>query len=244
MHVAIIPDDVPDDSTVLMFKHPRTGELAPFIKTETKLYEILENDRQTSSWMIGNFIVSSGSAYILVEFNPVFLFLAELLTLTREYYEYDDFWTMAPSLKEYQPLAKISQNAMKKICEVRMIDVEMYRADQNRIYNYLVEKVENLVPLMKEESGLLEQHFLIEISLDVLKHYIPSSICSTLKEKLKEKYPEAFPAEIQQVIMTEPHNDQQKKAKPVKPPVRKPPASKEKPTGNKLLTAFFSSAKK
>lgn len=237
MNVALVPKDLFQDAEYFNFPHPRNGKNTTFIRSQNTLYELLRIDRPHSSWLIGNSFVSDGTPYFAVPFHPLLLVLPFVSKRGKQMFTENDFFFDTP----YAPIDDLLKPHLKYICQTMELGDDInYNYDQETALNWLISKTERLLPFLQKTNNLVD-YLLIEVSYDVLRHYISSDFANLLKECLRQKYPKSFPP---QTLNSMDYPYQADKEKPQPPPKKKAPSTKlKKPAGNTDISSFFGPAK-
>ena len=186
--VAFFPSDFPENLQVTILPHPRTQKQCPFVIKNSQIFEILEISN-TSSFFIGDEVVSDGNALLASRIHP--LFLALPLICSRGPKE------MYP-LKEYfidTPLEKIQDLIIPYIhlacSEVNYGDMTVWFYDEEKTLNWLYAQCTKILPFLRSFTTQ-EDKILIEHAWDILRHYLNSSLAQKLKEFLMEKVSGSF----------------------------------------------------
>lgn len=235
MQVALLPTDFLENAEYFNFPHPRNGRNATFIRKNNIIYELLRVDRPHSSWFIGNAFVSDGVPFFAVPIHPILLILPFVSTRGKQMFAANDFLFDTP----YSTIIDQVKPHLKFICQTMEFSDEInYNYDQETALNWLVSKTEQLMPFLKKSNDL-EDHLLIEVAYDVLRHYISNDFANLLKEKLRQKYTGSFPPKTLNYS-----DSQSTKEKSEPPPKKKGPSSKlKKPEGNMTISNFFGPVK-
>ena len=239
MKPAFIPKGFPDSFDIIQFPHPGTGRLGSFVILDQKLYEINLIDRPHSSFFVGERVISNGSAFFILPFNPIYLILTLRSSHSNETFSLDDFFFQTP----FQTYADFFKPYVKKVgASIKISDLgDVWHLDQQKIDQFLISQAKKLLPYVKTLRPDEPDFLLIESSWDILRHYLSKDLSELLKSKLKSLYPGSFPIkQLSDVIYDTPDE------KPVKAP---PKTSKKKdkskpPPGNTSLFDFMSPKKK
>lgn len=233
MQVAFLPSQLLENAEYFNLPHPRNNKIATFIRKNDIIYELLRVDRPHSSWFIGNSVVSDGVPLFVVPVHPIFLVLPFAASRGKQMMTEDDFFFDTP----YMAISNQLKPHLKCICQMMELGDDInYNYDEETALKWLVLKTEKMMPFLKKSNDLPD-HLLIEISYDVISHYISKDFANLLKDKLHNKYPGSFPPKELNAT------DIQKKSE-APPSKKKSAASKlQKPSDNTLISNFFAPVK-
>lgn len=242
MQVALLPSNFLENAEYFNFPHPRNGKTATFLMKDDLFYELLYVDRPHSSWFIGNSVVSDGVPLFAVPIHPLLIVLPFVSSRGKEMFSENDFFFDT----KYASIANQLKPKLKLICQQNEIADDLaYYYDQDKAVSWIVSKTEQLMPFFRQSDDTSEQvknedHFLIEVCFDAVRHYLSNDFAQLVKDELRKKYPGSFPpkelnsSDSQTIVEAQQPQKNKKKT----------PASKlKKPAGNMSISSFFAPVK-
>lgn len=193
MNISIIPTDIQKDSQIFFIKHPRTNLSSPFLVLGDKLYELLEIDRGSSSFLFAKQVISNGKILLAAEFHPLFLALPLIMERKSEFYSLDGYFDDT-DLKQIELLIR---PYFYLVCQQSNISgYAVWKYNEKMMLEWLCSRISKLILYFKERSthkaeNLNEKDF-ITLSFDVIKHYIKATLAQILQKELLLRYPESF----------------------------------------------------
>ena len=242
LKVAFLPTNFGDNAKILTLPHPRNKKPNDFVVSEGKLYEIQLFDRPHSSFFVNNSVIADGSALFAHQIHPLFMALPEMFENKNEFQMKKDFFFNS----KLKPIEDLIFPYFDTVCSTIPYDDKQlcYALDTTKMLNWLVGRVEKLLPILREKNTL-DDRLLVEIGWGVVKHYLPNNIAELLKEKIAEKYKGSFPPKTIDSVLEAPQveeavDDVRKKTQPKKKAANK----KERPKGTPDIVSFFAPKKK
>lgn len=193
MNVCLIPTNFEKDSKIVYIKHPRTNLSSPFLVIKDKVYELLEVDRGSSSFLLAQQVISNGKILLAVEFHPLFLALPLIMERKSEMHSLDGYFDDT-NLKDVEFLIR---PYFYLVCQQSNISgYVVWSYNEKMMLNWLCDRVSKLILYFKStkqnnEESINDVDF-VDKSFDVMKHYIKATLAQTLKEELKIRYPGSF----------------------------------------------------
>lgn len=203
MNIFIFPTNFQKESQILYIKHPRTNSPSPFLVSANKIYELLEVDRNPSSFLFARQVISNGKIFLTVEFHPLFLALPLILDRKSEFYSLDGFFDDT-DLKQIELLIK---PYFYLVCQQSKISgYTVWSLDTKKMLDWLCIQISKLVSHMEEirqykhdntnieksSVNAFNNNCLVESAFDMIRHYIKASIAEMLKIELQQRYPNSF----------------------------------------------------
>ena len=235
MQVALIPEALGSEYVGIMLPNPKTNRPCPYVFNGERIYEILESDRQHSSFFVENYAVSDGALLMAVPIHPLFLVIPLMCDRGGEMYPIDEYFLDTC----YQPIAHLVKPYFSSVCSaIPFDDSSVWCVDQQKLLNWLCDRVIRLIPFFKESTPV-EDAFLVEMGFDVVKHYIRADLAMKLKDALRVVFPKAFPTRTDNVVQIS-----VEKEAPVKKPEPAPSKSKQVKRVARGIDSFFAPVKK
>jgi len=236
MFPAFLPKDLLAKSKIVRLPHPRNSKINDFLVENGRIFEIQLVDRPHSSWFIDNYVVSNGNCILVHQIHPLFLVIPYMLDHIRELSPKADFFYGTP----YKAIEELVFPYFERVCDTMASEFDVcYCLSKTKLHNWLLGRVEALIPYFKKKQEMPDNQ-LVEICYGVLRHYIPPSIQSSLKEGIISKYPGSFPPKVLDLIPAPTFNDDFLSDKPAKKTTKAPPKTAPKPKSVPAITNFFS----
>lgn len=219
--VALLPDEL-DGSDIIMMPHPADGTESPFVISNGRVFELLDVDRPHSSFFLGNTVQSNGSCLIAVEIHPLFLVLPLVRDKKHDIVNGINKSALAPVSALVEPILSF-------ICSMsKPGDVTTLCYDEALTVRWIVGRTEKLIDYFRVTHQNAKQEILVDLSFDVVRHYINKEMRLMMKEELKARYPGWSLGSARPKLPPQPQ-PQKKRGK----------GKTEAPAGNRSLTDFF-----
>lgn len=244
----MLPKEIGPDYHGISLPHPKNNRDCPYLYNQKQIFEVLEVDRSHSSWFVGDRLISNGSILLVSPIHPLFLVIPLMRERGKDLYLIDEYF--ADTI--YEPISHLVRPYFPTVCTAIPFEKSAaWSIDDNKLLNWLCDRVMKLVPYMKE-SAPIDDHMLVEMAFDVVSNYLRGDLAQMLKTCLTQIFPVAFSPRVLSVATRAPPAPKEA-PKPSPKPLPKPKiapkkekkeVAKPKQKSKRGIDSFFAPAPK
>ena len=215
MRISLLPKGILKNSNVIFLKHPRTNQDSPFLVTDTKIYELLDVDKNPSSFLISNRAISNGRLLTAAQIHPLFLALPLIAERDKELYSIDGYFDNT----ELKPIENMVKPYFPCVCDSMIVDQYLvWHFNEEKMLDWLSDRVSKLALYFHRiypNETLCNCSAFSEKAFDIVRHYIRPNVASKLKIKLQKMEFASFSPVVSKPVQLKRNNSFQTKVQKV-----------------------------